>query len=210
MANPSPPSPCQSTTTLGPAVFFDADGAPDATGYTAGLFPDTPTAISYSSPYIAPASTISAPGCSFTNSSYGSYPTPTGTVRQDIAYMPAKDYYNNALTGYKPVNTYSGGPYAGQLRVDTPVDVMNAAINAAWNQANTIRSSGIYIYTIGLGGTPEQQLDPDFLMRVANDPTLPSSEYNSGQPTGLFVYATAGTLGQAFQQIASEILHLSK
>jgi len=207
-ADPSPPSTCSSTTTIGPGVLIDALGAPAATGYTGGLYPDTPTAINYSSPYIAPVSTISASGCSFTNTS--NYPTYTGMVRQDIAYLPTYDTYGNSLTGYKSLDYYTAGPYSTLARVDTPESVMNAATNAAWNQANTIRKSGIVIYTIGLGGTPEQQIDTDFLMRVANDPTLPSSEYNSSQPAGLFVYATAGSLGQAFEQIASEILHLSQ
>ncbi|HEX3681965.1 MAG TPA: vWA domain-containing protein [Bryobacteraceae bacterium] len=208
LANPSPASGCTSTTTVGPGVLIDADGAPDATGYTAGIYPDTPTAITYSSPYIAPASTISAPGCAFINTS--SYPTYTGTVREDVAYLPSTDKFGNLLTGYKSLDYYTAGPYINQPRVDTPRSVMYAATNAANNQANTIRNSGIIIYTIGLGGTAEQQIDSDFLMRVANDPTLPSSEYNSSQPAGLFVYATAGSLGQAFEQIASEILHLSQ
>jgi Mg-chelatase subunit ChlD len=208
VASSSPPSNCSSTTTLGPGVLIDADGAPDATGYTAGIYPDTPTAITYSSPYIAPATTISAPGCAFINTS--SYPTYTGTVREDVAYLPTYDAFGNLLTGYKSLDYYSGPNYGNKPRVDTPRSVMYAATNAANNQANTIRNSGIIIYTIGLGGTAEQQIDSDFLMRVANDPTLPSSEYNSNQPSGLFVYATAGSLGQAFEQIASEILHLSQ
>lgn len=208
LADPSSPSSCSSTTTIGPGVLTASLGLPSATGYTGGLYSDTPTLISYSSPYIAPANTISASGCSFTNTS--NYPTYTGMVRQDIAYLPTTDSYGNALTGYKTLDYYTAGPYINQPRVDTPRSVMYAATNAAWNQANTIRNSGIFIYTIGLGGTPEQQIDTDFLMRLANDPTLPSSEYNSSQPTGLFVYATAGSLGQAFEQIASEILHLSQ
>lgn len=207
----TPASSC-SGTTIGRGVIFDADGAPDATGLTAGIFPDSPTAINYSSPDLVPMSVVSAPGCTFTNSS--SYPTYTEAVREDVACLPSTDAYGNSLTGYKTqTSDYYPGTItacAGQLRVDTPQALMDAAFNAAWNQANVIRNAGYYIYTIGLGGTPEQQIDPDFLMRVANDPTLPASEYNSSQPSGLYIYATAGSLGQAFQQIASEILHLSK
>jgi Mg-chelatase subunit ChlD len=209
LANPSPASGCAAGSSSNPylsGVLIDADGAPDATGYTAGLYPDTPTAISYSSPYIAPATTISASGCAFVNTT--SYPTYTATVREDIAYLPASDNYGNLLTGYKTLQYYTAGPYSGYARVDTPESVMYAATNAANNAAYTARAAGIVVYTIGLGGTPEQQIDTDFLMRVANDPT--SSSYNSNQPAGLFVYATAGSLGQAFEQIASEILHLSQ
>jgi Flp pilus assembly protein TadG len=198
-------SPC--TGTIGKGVMLDVDGAPDATGYTAGIFPDTSTAINYSTPNYPPipTSVISAPGCLFTTSPYTSY---SYAVRNDVAYLPPQDAYGNNLTGYKTLAPYPGN--SSYNRADTPQNVMYAATNAAWHMGNTIRSNGIYIYTIGLGGTPQQQIDSDFLMRLANDPTLPSSEYNSSQPTGLFIYATAGSLGQAFAQIASEILHLSQ
>jgi Flp pilus assembly protein TadG len=201
-----PASPC--TGTIGTGVMLDVDGAPDAQGYTAGIFPDTPTSISYQTPNYPPipTSVISASNCTFTTSPYTTY---SYAVRNDVAYLPATDLWGNNLTGYKTLAN-ANAPYASYNRVDTPENVMYAATNSAWNQGKVIRSAGIYIYTIGLGGTPEQAIDSDFLMRLANDPTLPSSEYSSSQPTGLFVYATAGSLGQAFQQIASEILHLSK
>jgi hypothetical protein len=76
--------------------------------------------------------------------------------------------------------------------------------------ANTIRSSGYYIYTIGLGGTSYQPIDSDLLQRIANDPLLPASEYNPNQPTGHFVYTTASGIAQAFSQIESLMLHLSQ
>lgn len=206
----TPPSGCLPTVTLS-GVLTDALGAPDATGYTAGVFPDTATAISYSSPYIVPTSTISAQNCAFTNAS--NYPTYTADVRLDVAYLPATDIFGNSFTAYKPLQTYpSGSPYAGKIFVDTPVTVMNAATNAAYNMAATIRTSPykVVIYTIGLGGTQYQQIDTDFLMRVANDPTLPSSEFRSGQPVGSYHYATPSNLATVFAQIASQMLHLSQ
>jgi hypothetical protein len=77
--------------------------------------------------------------------------------------------------------------------------------------AATIRTSQykVVIYTIGLGGTQYQQIDTDFLMRVANDPNLPSSEFNSAQPVGSYHYATPANLATVFSQIASQMLHLS-
>jgi len=204
-----PASSC--TGTIGAGVMLDVDGAPDAQGYTGGIFPDTPTAINYATPNYPPipTSVISATNCLFTTSPYTTY---SYAVRNDVAYLPSQDAYGNSLTGYKtlaqcPYSPYNTGSF---YRVDTPQNIMYAATNAAWHMGNTIRNSGIYIYTIGLGGTPEEVIDSDFLMRLANDPTLPSSEYSSSQPTGLFIYATAGSLGQAFAQIASEILHLSQ
>jgi hypothetical protein len=87
-------------------------------------------------------------------------------------------------------------------------------MNTTDNQANTIRSDTTYnpiVYAIGLGGTPYQQIDTRLLYRIANDPSNPTAgDYNSSQPAGRFVYCTAGGLGAAFAQIASEILHLSK
>lgn len=218
LANPSAASGCSSSS-IGPGVITAADGLPESTGYVLGVFANTGMTINYTDPYgppsfyPVPGSTISASGCLFSNTS--NYPYYTLAPMADIASLPTattppQDVYGNALTGYKPLQTYTSGPYSGQYRVDIPINIVYAATNAAWNQANTIRNSGIIIYTIGLGGTPEEQIDSDFLMRVANDPTLPSSEYNSNQPSGLFVYATAGSLGQAFEQIASEILHLSQ
>jgi Flp pilus assembly protein TadG len=218
----SPASACTGTAASFSGIIVDVDGSPDSTGYTAGLFPDTPTAINYTSPYILPlpASPISGASCAqFSTTTSPASPEYTYSVRADIAGLPTTglDAFNNSFTsGFTSLSsccTYTAGPYStppAYYRVDTPESIMNAAFNSSWNQANLIRSSGIYIYTIGLGGTTFQEVNPDFLMQLANDPTLPSSEYNSTQPAGTYVYATAGTLGQAFEQIASQILRLSQ
>jgi Flp pilus assembly protein TadG len=213
----TPPSKCvvsASNSTLR-GVITDALGSPDATGYTAGIFANVGKPLNYSSPYILPTSTIAATGCSFTNSS--NYPTYTAYARMDLAYIPATDIHGNALTtGYKTLDYYpAGNPYynqahTNQARIDTPKSVMYAATNAAADMANTIRSNGIYIYTVGLGGTPEQAIDSDFLMRVANDPLLPASEFNANQPVGHFAYANASSLASVLAAVASQILHLSQ
>lgn len=216
----SPASACAPGSTSFSGIIVDVDGSPDAQGYTAGLFPDNSTLITYQVPYFPPTpeQVISGATCAgFGNTSNNQeYPY---SVRADIASLPTsgQDAFGNSFTsGFTPLSsccTYTAGPYytpTAYYRVDTPESIMNAAFNSAWNEANYIRTQGIYIYTIGLGGTTYQEVNPDFLMQVANDPTLPTNEYNSSQPTGTYVYATAGTLGQAFEQIASQILRLSK
>jgi len=88
---------------------------------------------------------------------------------------------------------------------------MHAAENAADAQAQTIRNDATYktvIYTIGLGGTSSQPIDDELLERIANDPR--STSYNSSQSTGEYIPCTAAGLASAFQQVASQILHLSK
>jgi hypothetical protein len=137
-------------------------------------------------------------------------------MREDIAYIPALDLYNNATTGYQAFasgDVYpSGNPYVGQIRVDTPTAVVTASVNAADNQATTIRNDATLIpviYAIGLGGTSAEPIDATFMERVSNDPRSPI--YNSALPAGEYFYSpTATDLGGVFQQVASEILRLSQ
>ncbi|HTW65994.1 MAG TPA: VWA domain-containing protein [Bryobacteraceae bacterium] len=126
-------------------------------------------------------------------------------VSQDIQYIPTSDYYGNQInTGYQPLD-YSGS----NIKVD-PTSTQNAGYNAADSASLTIRQSStipnIRVYTIGLGNAGG--VSADFLERVANDPR--ASNYNSSYPTGEYYYAaTAADLADAFNTIASEILHLS-
>ncbi len=210
----TPVSSCNPSDTL-TGVILDVDGSPDPTGYTSGLYSTASEPINWSSPYFppVPASVISTDtNCSFASTTTYSYPTNSFAVRTDLAYLPATDAYGNLLTGFKPLDYYpSGNPYSGKPRVDTPESIMNAALNAADAQATTIRDDAVYnpiIYTIGLGGTPYQSIDADFLERVANDPR--ASNYDSSRAAGEFIYCTASGLASAFQQIASQILRLSK
>lgn len=193
----TPPSTCNPPV---PVTGVLVSNNPVATGQTSGLYDPGPVANDVQSTKI-----VSSPGCVF--------PGNTDKVRLDLAALPAADVYGNSTAGYKPNDPVPAGnpPYTGLSRIDAPISVVNAALNAADNQARTIRTDPIYtpiIYTIGLGGTPFQVIDSDFLERVANDPR--ASSYNSKQPTGLFIYANASTLGSAFAQIASQILRLSK
>ncbi len=205
-------TPASSCTGPGPltGVVIGDYGTPDPTGPTAGVFNPAPVAINSNLPDtnsigVPVPPVISAPGCVFANGSS------SDKVRLDVAALPATDAFGNSLSGYKPLDYYGAGNYSGLIRIDTPRAIVNAAINTADNEANTIRSDTTFtpiIYTIGLGGTPVQQIDSDFLERVANDQR--ASSYNPNQPTGEFIYANAGTLASAFQQIASQILRLSQ
>lgn len=67
--------------------------------------------------------------------------------------------------------------------------------------ANSMRTQGITVYSIGLG----DKIDSTYLQELANDPASPL--YDSSQPSGLAEFApTASDLDTAFQTIASKIL----
>ncbi|MFA6562336.1 MAG: pilus assembly protein [Verrucomicrobiia bacterium] len=72
----------------------------------------------------------------------------------------------------------------------------------ALNTANAIRSAGMLIFCIGLGGG---SVDQSFLHKIANDTS--STTFNPNQPVGEAVFAaTANDLQTVFQQIAAKIL----
>lgn len=80
-------------------------------------------------------------------------------------------------------------------------NVSNDAKYRAVQLANTMRTQGITVYSIGLG----DKIDETYLQEVANDPASP--EYNPNEPSGLAEFApTASQLDSAFQTIASKIL----
>lgn len=219
---------CKSSVTSLTGVVTNLPGGLTAANDVGGVYGDTPEPISWVSPYEStgsgypfPAAEVSGSGCYFTSTSVYSYPYNTLAIRNDVAYIPATD--NN---GYSVsfVNSYwtqasdyvSAGPYKGDLRIDTVQAVNDAALSDADNIANIIRggtaNSGpaiqATIYTIGLGNPPYEVINSTFLERIANDPRAPG--YNSNQPTGLFILCSSAGLQSAFQQIASQILRLSK
>jgi Flp pilus assembly protein TadG len=203
----TPPSSCKSSDVLYGA-YTDFSASANATGSTGGIIDVTPTGISGGSPWPA---VISAQGCAFTGSGYyGSY-NPY-QARVDVAYVPGKDAFQNPTTGYKPSQTYPSGPYAGQIRTDSPLAIRYAAMNAADAVAQAMHSDTTYapvVYSIGLAGNENIPMDTDFMERIANDPR--ASNYNPNQPQGLFALATDNaTLADAFNAVASQILRLSK
>jgi Flp pilus assembly protein TadG len=80
-------------------------------------------------------------------------------------------------------------------------NISNDALYRAEQLANTMRSQGIVIYSIGLG----DKISQTFLQELANDPNSPT--FNPNQPVGEAVFApNASDLQSVFQTIASKIL----
>lgn len=221
-------STCKSTIKTLSGVITNLPGGLTSANDVGGVYQDTAQAISWVSPYQSsgsgypfPAAAVSGTNCYFTSTSTYSYPYNTLAIRNDV-YIPLTD---NSQYKVSLVNSYwtqsadyvSTGPYKNKgLRTDTTDSVNDAALSDADNMANMIRggtaSSGpaiqATIYTIGLGNPPAEVINTDFLERVANDARAPG--YNSSQPTGLFILCNSSGLQSAFQQIASQILRLSK
>jgi hypothetical protein len=78
-------------------------------------------------------------------------------------------------------------------------------------QDTTIRP---VIFAIGLNQPSGEQLDADWLARVANDPSYKDASgnnvYQSGQTVGGYYNVTASGLAGAFQSIAAQILRLAQ
>ncbi len=226
-------STCKSSVTYLTGVITNLPGgltaANDVGGVYVDSYPTSPEPISWTSPYTGtgsgypfPAAEVSGSSCYFTSTSVYSYPYNTLAIRNDVAYIPATDnskYQASLINSYwtQAADYVSTGPYKNKgLRPDTTQSVNDAALSDADNMANMIRggtaSSGASIqatiYTIGLGNPPAEVINSEFLERVANDPRAPG--YNSNQPTGLFILCSSAGLQSAFQQIASQILRLSK
>lgn len=171
--------------------------------------------------------------CNFLNTGYIPF---LGTrqgiqARDDIAYLEDTDAYGNSIyRGYgnyasqpyfgelagsisQPA-TFSSGTYSGHWRPDYQVPgVMAAAVNAADYQAQAILHNtdgfSVTIYTIGLGGAPDFAIDATLMERMANDSRSPI--HDRSVPSGMFAYASnPSQLNQAFTQIASQILQLTK
>ncbi len=120
--------------------------------------------------------------------------------RDDVAYIPATDYYSNSTTGFRTDYNFettgvvtgqdefpSTSPYSGHLRPDQPRTLYNVSANAADNQGTTIRSNTTLnpmIITIGLGGNTGgvdgMPVDAELLIRLANQAggTTPSGFTN--------------------------------
>ena len=232
---PATASQCISSLPLAASAGVLIQGSGSAsTGLTQGLYQNpatptgAPTAVCASGNSRAVCNTVltvnPVAGCYFSTNPW-SRPSPypnTGpdAVRQDVAYIPLKDSYNDSTSNLLYMTQSSDlvtGTYAGsnRMRIDTPQSVTDASFNAADAQALTIISDTTYkpvIYTIGLGGAtdnPSTATFQTFLQRVANDPS--SNRFNANLPVGLFVYSADDTqLAAAFHQIASQILRLSK
>ncbi|MFZ0590682.1 MAG: VWA domain-containing protein [Bryobacteraceae bacterium] len=144
-----------------------------------------------------PKGVIPVPGCAFA--------TNPNAVDQDVAYIPDADLWGNSTRCCFITPPFDA---SNHIPVNTFAAINAASINAADNQARTIRNDRTYqpiIYAIGYSVLINKPL----LLSIANDPSSPT--YDPSVPAGLFVYAPdKSALSSAFNTIASQILRLSQ
>jgi hypothetical protein len=129
----------------------------------------------------------------------------------ELAKVPDYDYYGVPTTG----SQYGTSNQHFSSYDPTAVTTYNTWAVASWNTADNagrvIRTQSamneVIIYTIGYNAN--SGYDPELLRRLANTQTATS--YTQGQPVGKYYEVTvASQLDAAFQDVASEILRLSK
>jgi Flp pilus assembly protein TadG len=136
-----------------------------------------------------------------------------GTDMSGLARIPSQDYYGNSTDG----TAYNQGvlykKYGIAYDSTKPTNGYHMAL-ASWNVLDNAAQKiladsamNIAIYTIGFTGNGG--VDDVLLKRIAN--TQDSSSYNSNYQSALYVPASdAQSLQQAFGQVASEVLRLTK
>jgi len=141
-------------------------------------------------------------------------------TNQDVLACPSNKLVNyggcsageTGCSGWSFVDSNTGGSTScsasqfpsqqtGTMLPMSVPNIGNEALFRALKLANTMRSQGIVIYSIGLGSN----ISKTFLQQIANDPNSPTFDPN--QPVGEAVFApTANDLQSVFQTIASKIL----
>ncbi|MCX6593552.1 MAG: VWA domain-containing protein [Acidobacteria bacterium] len=179
-----------------------------ASGRTYGIFNYIATTMPAGTSAVIPDRT----NCVFNMSGGNTY------IYGDFGFMPPTDLWGNAVSDnwYKPVTLINtvGSPDIGKVRISDGTTMINAGFNAANDAARRIRNNATsstalntVIYSIGLGGVGAAE--DEFLNRVSNTRTSPI--YDATKAEGLYVYApTSAQLGQAFAQIAGEILRIAR
>ena len=131
-----------------------------------------------------------------------------GKIRVDDIFFGNS---GNSACGSYP--TFGGTIPAGCV-LGISDSITKAGLNALDNAAQRARADanaknlGLIVYSIGLGNAPGG-VDNILLQRVANDPA--ANNYNTAYLPGMYLYAPdTSTLNQAFGQIASEVLRISK
>ena len=161
---------------------------------------------------------------------------PGFTAMFDVAYIPEEDIFRNktgagygAASSYVTVDRYPTTwptAYRGKIRIDNMAtctgsctlavddNIARAGINALDYAAQRARADSVtrnlnvYTYAIGLGNAPGG-VDDELLRRVANDPA--AGNYSSTLPEGKYLASpTVAQLNQAFTEIASSVLRLSR
>ena len=138
-------------------------------------------------------------------------------VSNDFTQIPPLDYYGNATNPAKTAPSDCPGCNKQYKSVTltnfTPANLTAAAFNAGDTAAQRMRAGVInniipLVDCIALSTT--SVIDSVYMNRLANT-TSSTMPYDKNKPTGLYVYAsTTADLQPAFQQIASQILHLSQ
>jgi Flp pilus assembly protein TadG len=144
---------------------------------------------------------------------YDQRDTALGTYT-DIATLPNVGLNGVALASYNGVRTLTGSPIT-----NTRCNVNKAARSMVENVANTARSQGILVMTVGLGAAltslevtfcsyGANEAGANILSRLAN--AAGSDTANGTQPQGLYCYAAdASVLNACFDRITSAILRLT-
>ena len=127
------------------------------------------------------------------------------------------------LSGTVPLASFDGKrSFSGGISdVDVHCDANKAARNMVENVANTARSQGVIVFTLGLGGFLDDlevgdcgyvkavENGTNILKRLAN--TTDSDTYNPAQPSGIYCHAqTTADLKPCFDRIASIILRITR
>jgi Flp pilus assembly protein TadG len=219
-------------------AFYTADPAQKAQDgpYSIVLFNPSQTGdSSYPNSIYVPITPASAAGagCVFSN------PGDQETNYSDFHWLPSQDVFGNqvapaneyqslTLTGNENVlngPTNGGGFYQSNDWTATHAAALNATDNSAYN-ARANATLPAYLFVIGLGGNAGTPPDPILLQRMANDPngdqfnnpavypacsSEPTCISYASQPQGQFIYSPSPSqLAQAFLQIASQVLRLSR
>jgi Flp pilus assembly protein TadG len=167
-----------------PVVVFFTDGWANTNQdnlYCSGGTSGATTKINYGG-----CSPIEQPlwGCGF---NFLNYQTGLGTSCSATVFPDQQTGTSVALTPYQSLTTLT--------------NVSQDAMYRTVQLANSMRTAGITVYSIGLGNL----IDQSFLYQVANDKS--SSQFDPTKPVGEAVFAPSGAdLKGAFQQIADKIL----
>jgi hypothetical protein len=149
---------------------------------------------------------------------------PVDNVGSGSGYPPG---YSTAGTGISTQSGYYTNPAPGTSMTD-PASGRYAAFNAADNiatkiQQDTTLSPMLFVIGLTYGCCATEPLDPDFLARMANDPTYIAAGtdsnsvvtagqkvYRSGQTPGMYCTSTKATLQACFAQVTSALLRLTQ
>jgi hypothetical protein len=149
----------------------------------------------------------------------------------DLAKIPSADMYGNAMNTSGYTNSYiiDQNGNTSSIYNGTALDLTKVTDDYHWglamwnsvdNAAKNIRTDSNYANRTGdtqqmpvtihvIAYTANSGVDQGLLERVSN--TSASSSFNTGQPQGLYVPAGDSTaLANAFNQVASSLLHLSQ